>query len=174
MKTFFAAALVGFASATLTNMEFEFIQFISKFNKNYPTMAAYETRLEQFAIRYNEMQAHKLNTEATFQIGFNKFSDYTEAEFSKMLGARPTPDNVRATTVEFKTPLNGNPAEINWITKGAVNPVQDQGQCGSCWAFSTIAAEEGMNQIKTGSLLKLSEQQLVDCDTNCFGCNGGW
>ena len=66
------------------------------------------------------------------------------------------------------------PASVDWRTKGAVNAVKDQGQCGSCWAFSATAAVEGANAIKTGKLLDLSEQQLVDCDTQSQGCNGGW
>ena len=62
---------------------------------------------------------------------------------------------------------------IDWRSKGAVNPVQNQGQCGSCWAFSSTAAMEGDHFIKTGKLLKLSEQNLVDCDPQSDGCNGG-
>lgn len=62
---------------------------------------------------------------------------------------------------------------VDWRTKGAVNPVQDQGQCGSCWAFSSTAAMEGEHFLKTGKLLKLSEQQFVDCDPKSEGCNGG-
>lgn len=55
-----------------------------------------------------------------------------------------------------------------------VNAVENQGQCGSCWAFSTISTIETANAIKTDNLLKLSEQQFVDCVTGCAGCNGGW
>ena len=54
-----------------------------------------------------------------------------------------------------------------------MQPVQNQGYCGSCWAFSTIAGFEGAHFIKTGKLLKLSEQQLVDCVNRCYGCDGG-
>ena len=67
------------------------------------------------------------------------------------------------------------PNEVNWVDYGAVNPVQDQGKCGSCWAFSAVAALEGHHFIRDGKLLKLSEQQCLDCDTkDSNGCRGGW
>ena len=67
---------------------------------------------------------------------------------------------------------NDIPASVDWRTKGAVTPVQNQKVCGSCWAFSAIAAMEGEHFLKTGKLVKLSEQQCIDCaDGN--GCNGG-
>merc|ERR1712021_323357 len=95
---------------------------------------------------------------------------WTHEEYKKILTLQ-IPENL----VEMPTVLDtvNVPTEIDWRTKGAVNPVKNQGQCGSCWAFSATSAIEGHHQIQSGTLISLAEQELVDCDTKCYGCNGG-
>lgn len=104
----------------------------------------------------------------------NKFSDYTEEEYKKMLGLVAVPTTKGETRhVSNSVDL---PETVNWVTAGMVNPIQDQGQCGSCWAFSAAASMESAHAISSGTLLKISEQQFVDCSSayGNNGCSGGW
>merc|ERR1712159_96551 len=65
------------------------------------------------------------------------------------------------------------PTSVDWRTSGAVTPVKNQGQCGSCWSFSTTGALEGAWKISQGQLVSLSEEEFVQCDTGSNGCGGG-
>jgi cathepsin L len=107
-------------------------------------------------------------------LGATVFSDLTGEEFQAL--------PIRGFNAAMKTDLpnlgtyeadGAEASPIDWTTKGAVTPVKNQGQCGSCWAFSTTGGLEGSWQLATGSLVSMSEQQFVDCDKVDSGCNGG-
>lgn len=115
----------------------------------------------------------------SFELGVNFFADWTIEEFrQKMLGTRLNLTHTRkgSSGVHLRLlPSITLPDEIDWRTEGAVTPVKNQGECGSCWAFSTTGSLESAHFRATGKLVSLSEQQLVDCSGkfNNEGCNGG-
>ncbi|XP_042452503.1 oryzain alpha chain-like [Zingiber officinale] len=116
--------------------------------------------------------------EHSFRLAMNRFADLTNEEYrARYLGnfsRRRRPAGGESNGRYRLREGDSLPDSIDWREKGAVVAVKDQGSCGSCWAFSTIAAVEGINQIVTGDLISLSEQELVDCDTSYNqGCNGG-
>ena len=124
----------------------------------------------------------------TFILGHNQFSGMDSNEFSAYLGYSKKYEplnNLRGNSIKVSPSMDGGfrsfeslPLYIDWVENGAVTDVKDQGQCGSCWSFSTTGALEGAYYIKYGDLVSFSEQQLVDCDNlknggHDHGCNGG-
>lgn len=105
--------------------------------------------------------------------GFSKYSDNTPEEWDKMMGLKNyTKLDMQPVTYEASTV----PDSFDWRDRSCVNAVKDQGQCGSCWAFSAIAALETSECAATGTLQSYSEQQLVDCSIGYgnLACSGGW
>ncbi|XP_039169659.1 zingipain-2-like [Eucalyptus grandis] len=107
---------------------------------------------------------------------FISSADLTNDEFvrrhTRYLASKQ-PKSPRNASLRQQYPTGDVPESIDWVEKGAVNPIKDQGNCKSCWAFSAVAAVEGIMQIKSGKLPSLSKQQLIDCDTESNGCEGG-
>jgi KDEL-tailed cysteine endopeptidase len=142
--------------------------------KTYSCPAEKFYRLNVFAHNFEMIKAHNASG-STFTMALNQFADMTAEEFkTKMLGYIPSdqPKNFALSA----SPLTQVPTSVDWRTSGIVTPVKNQGQCGSCWAFSAVASTESMWAQKTGNLISLSEQQLVDCAGKAYGdagCNGG-
>ncbi|CAG0892787.1 unnamed protein product [Darwinula stevensoni] len=131
-----------------------------------------------YVAEHNQMFARGATT---FSVALNKYSDLLLHEFmEKMTGyLGETESSDRSGSLvpsSWIEPLHTNPpAEMDWRTRGAVTPVKDQGHCGSCWAFSATGSVEGLHFRKTGNLVSLSEQNLIDCSKNFnHGCSGGW
>ena len=167
MKTFAAAVTLGAASA-LTTTELKYMNHLAQFGKNMGSIEEFNARHSVFASLDQFIEEH--NAEGhNYVLGHNQFSDWTHAEYRSMLGYQEVNENVEYTTYDESLTASS----VNWVEAGAVTPVKDQGQCGSCWSFSSTGALEGEHFIKTGDLLSFSEQQLVSCSTLNLGCNGG-
>lgn len=150
--------------------------WLAKHNKGYKLAEEKQQRFEIFRdnLRYiDEVNQQNLS----YWLDLNKFADMSHDEFkSTYLGSIPhisTQPTGHGKSFRYEN-VSDLPQSIDWRTEGAVTDVKDQGQCGCCWAFSAVGAVEGINQIVTGNLVSLSEQQLVDCDKPANnGCNGG-
>lgn len=112
-------------------------------------MALYKTALEQI------MEVNSMN-DIGFHLAVNKFADWTPEEYRQLLGLRKS-NGTKLGNGAKVLPTDKLPEKVDWRTEGAVNPVQNQAACGSCWTFCAAAALEGAHKIKKGDLLKLSE-----------------
>ena len=147
-------ALTG-QSDKIEAVEYEFMAFITKHGRSYGTRAEYNFRLEQFAAKVAEIEALNNKPGQTAVFGINQFSDWTAEEMKTLNGYKPDlKDSYNPVALDTENLKDS----VNWVEKGAVTPVKDQGHCGSCWSFSTTGAMEGAHQIKTGDLVSLSEQ----------------
>ena len=153
----------------------QYERYLQDYNKNYSSSTDYWSHYYNFASNLERIDKHNLGNH-TWRMGLNNFTDMSFTDFSRMyLGARP-PKSSPSYSVFKYNPMGTLPDAVDWRANGLVTNVKDQGQCGSCWAFSAVGSIEGAHAKKTGNLVSLSEQNLVDCaqQFGCDGCEGGW
>jgi cathepsin L len=177
------AVLVSCASAASLfdgSLDSAWAEFKQKFNRNFESNEHETSRRQIFEENLKKIQEHNLRADYghhTYRLGMNQFGDMTHAEFvNAMNGFNKTGDMIKRSGSKFLKPANVQiPDSVDWRTQGYVTPIKDQGQCGSCWAFSAIASLEGQHFKASGKLVSLSEQNLVDCSRKYGnqGCNGG-
>jgi len=163
MPRILAIACLGALGASVSpDVEEKFQEFEAQFGKNYAT-GEREARLvifQQNLKRIDELQQGEQGSAKYSHL--TQFADLSEKEFSTRQGYHGRSQNVGSNVPSSDT--RDLPSDFDWRPQGAVNSIKDQGQCGSCWAFATVANIEGAGYVSTGKLVSLSEQDLMDCD----------
>ncbi|XP_041003173.1 senescence-specific cysteine protease SAG39-like [Juglans microcarpa x Juglans regia] len=150
-------------------------QWMARYGRLYENNQEKEKRLKIFKENVALIESFNDVGNKPYKLGVNQFADLTNEEF-KASRNRFKGHECSTKTSSFKYQnVTALPSSMDWRKKGAVTPIKDQGQCGCCWAFSAVAAMEGITKLKSGKLISLSEQELVDCDIKGVdqGCSGG-
>jgi KDEL-tailed cysteine endopeptidase len=155
----------------------KFTRFQEKFNKVYSNLDELERRFTIFKDNLKTIINHNSLFNQNFTLGINQFTDLTSDEFRNQYTTNIDTKVGNYGCKIFTNSTTNLPISIDWRKKNAVTSVKDQGQCGSCWAFSSTGSAEGAWAIRTGNLIDLSEEQLVECATGIqygsHGCQGG-
>ncbi|KAL8244273.1 hypothetical protein R6Q59_003946 [Mikania micrantha] len=171
---FFSSSLTSISASSISDI---FQQWRQQHGKSYSTEEEYFYRFNVFQDNYDYILRHNTNSSSSYTLSLNAFADLTHHEFklARLRGLSDSGDLIRLNRGGSLIHSSANlPKSLDWREMGAVTNVKDQGSCGACWSFSATGAMEGINQIVTGSLISLSEQELVDCDRSFNnGCEGG-
>uniref|UniRef100_A0A6N2KGG1 Cysteine protease n=1 Tax=Salix viminalis TaxID=40686 RepID=A0A6N2KGG1_SALVM len=157
-----------------------FRQWRERHRKVYGRAEEAEKRYGNFKrnLKYIIEKNGKKTTASGNRVGLNKFADLSNEEFRELYLSKVKKPINRRSIARDRRQRNlqacDAPPSLDWRKKGVVTAVKDQGDCGSCWSFSTTGAIEGINAIVSGDLISLSEQELVDCDSTNYGCEGGY
>jgi len=156
-------------------------QWKTQYGKSYATAEEDSQRFAIFSANNARVISHNADSSYTYTLGLNKFADLTGDEFKATYASCAKGGMVGNVNDEYCPSAENCPTmpaptftTLNWTTYGAVTGVKNQEQCGSCWAFSTTGSLEGLYYLNHTVLLSFSEQQLVDCDKQCEGCDGCW
>ncbi|XP_075223073.1 cathepsin F-like isoform X2 [Lycorma delicatula] len=152
-----------------------FKDFMKKHSKIYDDIKEFEKRFHIFKANLKKISFLQKNELGTAKYGVTEFADLSKKEFKeRYLGLKPHLSSTNRRLLKMaEIPKDPIPTEFDWRQHNAVTEVKNQGMCGSCWAFSVTGNVEGQWAIKSGKLLSLSEQELVDCDKLDQGCSGG-
>lgn len=171
MRSFLLATLAT-ASMAMDRQLADYINYLMVHRKAYETVDEFDSRFGLFREADHIIREHNMGGHS-FTLGHNFFSDMTAEEKRTRTHGRIQDNREERVVTSVHEPSTDYPASVDWRDHGAVTPVKDQGQCGSCWTFSSTGAMEGMYAVTTGTLLSFAEQQLVDCVYDRNGCNGG-
>ncbi|OMO87502.1 Granulin [Corchorus capsularis] len=177
--TFLLSFLLFFDLSSSSDISQLFEAWCDQYGKTYSAEEEKSYRLKVFEDNYAFVTQHNEMGNSSYSLALNAFADLTHHEFrAARLGLSAAAIDFSRSTLRGPLLLREIPASLDWREQGAVTQVKDQGSCGmqicACWAFSATGAMEGINQIVTGSLVSLSEQELVDCDRSYnSGCEGG-
>ncbi|KAF8042920.1 hypothetical protein BT93_A1296 [Corymbia citriodora subsp. variegata] len=152
-------------------------QWMAHHGRVYEDAAEKERCFSIFKNNVRYIESFNQDGSKPYKLAINAFADLTSEEFkASRTGYKRSSSSRVASAKPFRyKSVTAIPSSMDWRKKGAVTPVKDQGQCGCCWAFSAVAAMEGITQLTMGKLISLSEQELVDCDRSGEdqGCGGG-
>uniref|UniRef100_A0A8C5HS83 Cathepsin L1-like n=1 Tax=Gouania willdenowi TaxID=441366 RepID=A0A8C5HS83_GOUWI len=172
-----AAVLVVASCVSISLEDLEFHAWKLKFEKSYSSPSEEAKRREIWLTNRKLVLVHNIMADQgikSYRLGMTYFADMENEEYKQLI-LRSFNANQSGHGSTFLRVTNDLPDTVDWRDKGYVTPIKDQKQCGSCWAFSATGSLEGQNFRKTGKLVSLSEQQLVDCsgDYGNMGCDGG-
>ncbi|KAM6969050.1 cathepsin L.1 [Tautogolabrus adspersus] len=178
-----AAALAVASSARISLEDLEFHAWKLKFGRTYSSPSEEANRKQIWLNNRRFVLVHNMIADQgikSYRLGMTYFADMENEEYKRLISQgclHAFNASVPRTGSTFLrlSDLTDLPNSVDWRDKGYVTDIKDQKQCGSCWAFSTTGSLEGQNFRKTGKLVSLSEQQLVDCsgDYGNMGCDGG-
>jgi hypothetical protein len=173
---------LGFSvAATALASKSAYVDMFEEFVQTYERAYAPDEKQRRLEIFQANMQTiEETNSKnLSYTLGVTPFTDLTFEEFKAQYigGVTPFPAGVRQNLTTFAKPADFvAPDSVDWVAKGAVSSVKNQGTCGSCWTFSATGALEGAMAVAGRKLVDLSQQELVDCDTGLLGghgCKGG-
>ncbi|XP_054785291.1 zingipain-2-like [Prosopis cineraria] len=172
--------LLAFQASSRTlqeaSMEERHEQWMVRYGRVYKDPEEKEKRFKIFKQNVEYIEGFNSAGTKPYKLGINQFADLSNEEFTasrNRFKGHMCSSISRTTSFKYAN-VTDVPSSVDWRNQGAVTPVKNQGQCGCCWAFSAIAATEGITKLSTGKLISLSEQELVDCDTGVDqGCEGG-